>query len=131
IVRGPGMSYLPEGAPGGGRPAVQRCFSKFNIAVSEVSMSTAAASSLSVTLADVRAARERIAGRVHRTPVLTSRQLDALADCRMFFKCELFQRGGAFKARGAFSRLTLLAPAERAGGVVAFSSGNHAQAVAL
>ena len=94
-------------------------------------MTTAAASRLSVSLADVRAARERIAGRVHCTPVLTSRQLDALADCRIFFKCELFQRGGAFKARGAFSRLTLLSPAERAGGVVAFSSGNHAQAVAL
>jgi len=94
-------------------------------------MTTAPASCLSVSLADVRAARERIAGRVHRTPVLTSRQLDALVGCRMFFKCELFQRGGAFKARGAFSRLTLLAPAERAGGAVAFSSGNHAQAVAL
>jgi threonine dehydratase len=94
-------------------------------------MTTAAASRLSVSLADVRAARERIAGRVHRTPVLTSRQVDALTDCRVFFKCELFQRGGAFKARGAFSRLTLLSPAERAGGVVAFSSGNHAQAVAL
>jgi len=94
-------------------------------------MTTAADSRLSVSLADVRAARARIAGRVHRTPVLTSRQLDALVSCRMFFKCELFQRGGAFKARGAFSRLTLLTPAERAGGVVAFSSGNHAQAVAL
>ena len=94
-------------------------------------MTTAAASRLSVSLADVRAARERIAGRVHRTPVLTSRQLDALVGCRMFFKCELFQRAGAFKARGAFSRLTLLTAAERAGGVVAFSSGNHAQAVAL
>src|ERR1700674_2391704 len=94
-------------------------------------MTTAAASRLSVSLADVRAARERIAGRVHRTPVFPSRRLDALAGCRMFFKCELFQRAGAFKARGAFSRLTLLSPAERAGGVVAFSSGNHAQAVAL
>src|SRR6202521_43073 len=94
-------------------------------------MTTAAASRLSVSLADVRAARERIAGRVHRTPVFTSRQLDARAGCRMFFKCELFQRAGAFRARGAFSRLTLLSPAERAGGVVAFSSGNHAQAVAL
>jgi threo-3-hydroxy-L-aspartate ammonia-lyase len=94
-------------------------------------MTTAAASRLSVSLADVRAARERIAGRVHRTPVLTSGQVDALVGCQMFFKCELFQRGGAFKARGAFSRLTLLSPAERAGGVVAFSSGNHAQAVAL
>jgi threonine dehydratase len=82
-------------------------------------------------LADVLAARARIAERVHRTPVFTSHQLDARVGCRLFFKCELFQRSGAFKARGAFSRLTLLGPAERAGGVVAFSSGNHAQAVAL
>lgn len=86
---------------------------------------------LPVTLEDVRAARARIAGHVHRTPVLTSRQLDALIGARLFFKCELFQRVGAFKARGAFSRLTLLTAAERAAGVVAFSSGNHAQAVAL
>ena len=86
---------------------------------------------LPVTFEDVRAARARIAGHVHRTPVLTSRQLDALTGARLFFKCELFQRVGAFKARGAFSRLTLLTAAERAAGVVAFSSGNHAQAVAL
>jgi threonine dehydratase len=84
-----------------------------------------------VTFEDVRAARARIAGHVHRTPVLTSRQLDARTGARLFFKCELFQRVGAFKARGAFSRLTLLTAAERAAGVVAFSSGNHAQAVAL
>jgi threonine dehydratase len=87
--------------------------------------------SLSVTLDDVRAARERIAPWVHRTPVLTSRQIDERVGCRVFFKCELFQRVGAFKARGAFSRLTLLTPGQRARGVVAFSSGNHAQAVAL
>jgi threonine dehydratase len=89
------------------------------------------AAALSVSLADVRAARERIAAHVHRTPVLTSRQLDQRAGCRVFCKCEIFQRVGAFKARGAFSRLTLLSPAERKRGVVAFSSGNHAQAVAL
>lgn len=86
---------------------------------------------LSVTLADVRAARERIAPYVHRTPVLSSRQLDARVGSRLAFKCENLQRVGAFKARGAFSRLTLLTPEERARGVVAFSSGNHAQAVAL
>jgi threonine dehydratase len=80
---------------------------------------------------DVRAARERIAPYVHRTPVLTSRQIDERVGCRVFFKCEIFQRTGAFKARGAFSRLTLLKPEERTRGVVAFSSGNHAQAVAL
>jgi threonine dehydratase len=62
---------------------------------------------------------------------LTSRQLDAATGMRLYFKCEIFQRVGAFKARGAFSRLTRLDAAERARGVVAFSSGNHAQAVAL
>jgi threo-3-hydroxy-L-aspartate ammonia-lyase len=82
-------------------------------------------------LADVQAARKRIAGHVHRTPVLTSRQLDAQLGCRLVFKCELFQRTGSFKARGAFSRLRLLTVEERGRGVVAFSSGNHAQAVAL
>jgi threonine dehydratase len=86
---------------------------------------------LSVSFDDVRAARERIAAHVHRTPVLTSRQIDERVGCRVFFKCETLQRVGAFKARGAFSRLTLLTPEERARGVVAFSSGNHAQAVAL
>ena len=86
---------------------------------------------LPVTLDDVKAARERIAGRVHRTPVMTSQRLDARAGCRLFFKCETFQRVGAFKARGAFSRLTLLTADEKKRGVVAFSSGNHAQAVAL
>ena len=77
---------------------------------------------------DVKAARERIAPYVHRTPVLSSRQIDERVGCRVFFKCETFQRVGAFKARGAFSRMTLLTPGEP---VVAFSSGNHAQAVAL
>jgi threonine dehydratase len=86
---------------------------------------------LSVTFDDVRAAAERIVAHVHRTPVLTSRQIDERVGCRVHFKCETLQRVGAFKARGAFSRLTLLTPEERARGVVAFSSGNHAQAVAL
>lgn len=88
-------------------------------------------SGLPVTLEGVRAAAARIAGHVHRTPVLTSQTADALAGARLFFKAETFQRVGAFKARGAFSRLTLLSEAERRRGVVAFSSGNHAQAVAL
>jgi threonine dehydratase len=86
---------------------------------------------LPVTLADVEAARLRVAPYVHRTPVLTSSSLDARVGARLFFKCETFQKVGAFKARGAFSRLTLLTPEERRRGVVAFSSGNHAQAVAL
>lgn len=84
-----------------------------------------------VTLADIQAARERIGRHVHRTPVLTSRLIDERVGASLFFKCEIFQRVGAFKARGAFSRLTLLTAEERARGVVAFSSGNHAQAVAL
>lgn len=88
-------------------------------------------SRLPVTLRDVRAAAARIAGHVHRTPVLTSTTADARAGAKLFFKAETFQRVGAFKARGAFSRLALLSAAERARGVVAFSSGNHAQAVAL
>jgi threonine dehydratase len=86
---------------------------------------------LPVSLDDVRAAAARIAGHVHVTPVFTSRTADALAGARLYFKAETFQRVGAFKARGAFSRLTLLSEAERRNGVVAFSSGNHAQAVAL
>jgi len=86
---------------------------------------------LTVQFDDVLAARERIASWVHRTPVLTSRAIDERLGCRAFFKCELFQRAGAFKARGAFSRLTQLTPEERARGVVAFSSGNHGQAIAL
>jgi len=88
-------------------------------------------SPLSITLADIQAARERIASHVHRTPVLTSHLIDERVGAGVFFKCEIFQRVGAFKARGAFSRLTLLSSEERSRGVVAFSSGNHAQAVAL
>jgi len=86
---------------------------------------------LPVNLDDVKAAAARIASHVHRTPVLTSRTADAACGARLFFKCETFQRVGAFKARGAFSRLTLLSREEMRRGVVAFSSGNHAQAVAL
>jgi threonine dehydratase len=86
---------------------------------------------LSVTPEDVQAAHERIAPYVHRTPVVTSRTLDERTGARLFLKCETFQKVGAFKARGAFSRLLLLSAEERKRGVVAFSSGNHAQAVAL
>jgi threo-3-hydroxy-L-aspartate ammonia-lyase len=86
---------------------------------------------LSVTFDDVRATHERIRPHIHRTPVMTSRQIDDQVGASVFFKCEIFQKVGAFKARGAFSRLTLLSPEERSRGVVAFSSGNHAQAVAL
>jgi threonine dehydratase len=83
------------------------------------------------TYADVEAAAARLAGHAHVTPVLTSRTVDESCGARVFFKCENFQRAGAFKFRGAFNALSKLEPAARARGVVAFSSGNHAQAVAL
>lgn len=87
--------------------------------------------SLPVSFAEVRAAAERLRGVAHRTPVLTSRTFDALTGRTVFFKCENFQRGGAFKFRGAYNRLAQLTDTEKKRGVVAFSSGNHAQGVAL
>src|SRR5436190_22584509 len=84
-----------------------------------------------VTYADIAAAHERIKGAAHRTPVLTSVSADALVGARVFFKCENLQRMGAFKFRGAYNALAQLGAEERRRGVVAFSSGNHAQAVAL
>jgi threonine dehydratase len=82
-------------------------------------------------LAEVQDAAARIAGRVHRTPVLRSRLLDAELGCQVLAKAEHLQRAGAFKARGAFNALLRLDPATRARGVITVSSGNHAQAVAL
>jgi threo-3-hydroxy-L-aspartate ammonia-lyase len=84
-----------------------------------------------VTLADVRAAAARLAGVAHRTPVVTSRTLDERCGAQFFAKCENLQRMGAFKFRGAYNFLSTLSRAERRAGVVAFSSGNHAQGVAL
>ena len=84
-----------------------------------------------ITLENVRQAAQRLAGVAHRTPVVTSRTLDDRAGARVFLKCENFQRMGAFKFRGAYNRLVQLDAAQRKGGVVAFSSGNHAQGVAL
>jgi threonine dehydratase len=86
---------------------------------------------LAVSFDDVRAAAERLRGVAHRTPVITSRTLDARTGAQVFLKAENLQRMGAFKFRGAYNRLAQLSPAERACGVVAFSSGNHAQGVAL
>lgn len=83
------------------------------------------------TYADVAAAASRIAGFAHRTPVLTSRTVDEALGAQVFFKCENFQRMGAFKFRGAFNALSKFDDAQRKAGVVAFSSGNHAQAIAL
>jgi threo-3-hydroxy-L-aspartate ammonia-lyase len=84
-----------------------------------------------LALEDVRAAARLLDGVAHRTPVMTSRTLDERAGGRVHLKCESFQRGGAFKFRGAFNFLSSLSPEERARGVCAISSGNHAQAVAL
>lgn len=84
-----------------------------------------------ISFDDVKAAHERIAGVAHRTPVLTSTTADAMTGARLFFKCENFQRMGAFKFRGGYNALSMLTDDQRAKGVVAYSSGNHAQAVAL
>ncbi|AYZ63082.1 threo-3-hydroxy-L-aspartate ammonia-lyase [Burkholderia multivorans] len=83
------------------------------------------------TFADVEAAATRIAGIAHRTPVHTSRTLNELIGAEVFVKCENFQRMGAFKFRGAFNALSRFSPEQRKAGVVAFSSGNHAQGIAL
>ncbi len=85
-----------------------------------------------LTLDSIHEAHERIRPHIHRTPVITSRTFDeAAGGHRVFFKCENFQRAGAFKFRGATNRILSLSEDERQRGVVAFSSGNHAQAVAL
>lgn len=76
-------------------------------------------------------ARERIGSRIHRTPVVTSRQFNQAAGKEVFFKCENLQRAGAFKIRGATNKIQSLTDDEKRRGIVAFSSGNHAQAVAL
>lgn len=81
--------------------------------------------------ARLRAARERVSGVAHRTPIATSGTLDRLTGARVFLKCENLQRVGAFKFRGAWNAISCLPEPARRKGVVAFSSGNHAQAVAL
>ncbi|CAA9496653.1 MAG: L-threo-3-hydroxyaspartate ammonia-lyase, partial [uncultured Rubrobacteraceae bacterium] len=85
----------------------------------------------SVAYADVEAAAKRLAGQARRTPVLTSRTVDERAGAGVFFKCENFQRTGSFKFRGAYNALSLLSGDQRERGVVTYSSGNHAGAVAL
>ncbi|PRX68560.1 L-threonine ammonia-lyase [Nonomuraea fuscirosea] len=86
---------------------------------------------LPVTLGDVHDAAARIKGVAHRTPVLRSRTLDALVGAEVFLKCENLQRIGAFKFRGAYNAVSRLTPAQLERGVATYSSGNHAQAVAL
>ncbi len=79
----------------------------------------------------ILAASERLRGHAHRTPIHRSRTLDALAGAEVLLKCENFQRVGAFKFRGAFNAISLLSDEQRARGVITYSSGNHAQAIAL
>ena len=84
-----------------------------------------------LNIQSIHEARERISRRIHRTPVITSRQFNDVAGKEVFFKCENFQRAGAFKIRGATNKIQSLTAEEKQRGIVAFSSGNHAQAVAL
>jgi len=99
--------------------------------VQETDRNVIGVNALPVSYEDVVAAAERLRGVATRTPVVTSRTLDALVGASVFLKCENLQRMGAFKFRGAYNRLAQLSAAERAAGVIAFSSGNHAQGVAL
>jgi threonine dehydratase len=85
----------------------------------------------SVTIDDVKAAQARLEGIAHRTPVLTSRTVNDRTHSQVFFKCENFQRTGAFKFRGAYNALSQLSSDQQQKGVITFSSGNHAQAIAL
>src|ERR1051325_3005918 len=84
-----------------------------------------------LNIQSIHEARERISRRIHRTPVITSRQFNDVAGKEVFFKCENLQRAGAFKIRGATNKIQSLTAEEKQRGIVAFSSGNHAQAVAL
>ena len=84
-----------------------------------------------ITFNDILQARERLQGVAHRTPVVSSKQFNEQAGCEVFFKCENFQRAGAFKFRGAYNKIASLSEEERRRGVLAYSSGNHAQATAL
>ncbi|MEN9560120.1 MAG: hypothetical protein RLZZ502_1331 [Pseudomonadota bacterium] len=86
---------------------------------------------LPISYQDVVAAAERLRGVAHRTPIFRSRTLDKILGCEVFLKAENLQRGGAFKFRGAYNAISALSHAERAKGICAYSSGNHAQAVAL
>jgi threonine dehydratase len=86
---------------------------------------------LAISHIDIEGAAARLLGVAQRTPVLRSSTFDARTGARVFFKCENFQRMGAFKFRGAYNALAQFTPEQRRGGVIAFSSGNHAQAIAL
>ncbi|UIJ72519.1 threo-3-hydroxy-L-aspartate ammonia-lyase [Aurantimonas sp. HBX-1] len=96
-----------------------------------VSTLEAGSSTAPPVFADIEAARSRLDGIAHRTPVLTSRFADERTGGQLFFKCENLQRAGAFKFRGAYNAIAALPPEARRRGVMAYSSGNHAQAIAL
>ncbi len=96
-----------------------------------ISATPATTNQLMVTIDDVRAAARRIEGIATRTPMFHSRTADDLVGAEVWFKCEQFQRSGSFKFRGAYNALAAMPDEQRARGVVAYSSGNHAQAVAL
>src|SRR2546430_10320301 len=104
-------------------PSHRRMGRVYNLAV------VSAASTFAID--DVHAAAGRLLDRIYRTPVIASQPFDDASGYRVFFKCENLQRAGSFKIRGALNKLLALPAAERAGGVVAYSSGNHAQGVAL
>lgn len=84
-----------------------------------------------INIADIQAAAKRLDGIAHRTPVLTSTTVNQITNCQVFFKCENFQRTGSFKFRGAYNALSQLSKLQKHKGVLAFSSGNHAQGIAL
>src|SRR2546430_4947134 len=86
---------------------------------------------MSLSIDDVHAAARRLRNRIHRTPVVSCQSLDDATGLTVFFKCENLQRAGSFKIRGALNKLLTLSDDDRRRGVVAFSSGNHAQGVAL
>jgi threonine dehydratase len=88
-------------------------------------------STLAISFEDIQRAHETIRTVAHRTPVLRSSTADSMTGAQLFFKCENFQRMGAFKFRGAYNAIASFSPAQRRAGVVAFSSGNHAQGIAL
>ena len=92
---------------------------------------TPEAKSFPVTYADIEVAHQRLAGVAHKTPVLTSRTVNDRTNSQVFFKCENFQRTGSFKFRGAYNALAQLSEAQKQQGVLTYSSGNHAQAIAL
>src|SRR5215469_16946849 len=86
---------------------------------------------LAISFDDIVSAHQRIASVAHRTLVLTSTTANEMVGAQLYFKCENFQRMGAFKFRGAYNAIAQFTPEQRSGGVIAYSSGNHAQAIAL